>query len=109
MSEIKRGDIWWVENGKIIGSSKQSGNRPAIVVSNDIGNNCAPIVEIVWLTRANKKDMPTHVKIRNFGTAICEQIHTISKDQLAERESRCTEKEMLQINKAMLVSLGIIF
>lgn len=49
MEKIKRGDIYFVVGGAAIGS-EQSANRPAVVVSNDIGNRFAPIVEVVYLT-----------------------------------------------------------
>lgn len=42
---VKRGDIYFVVGGAAIGS-EQSANRPAVVVSNDIGNRFAPIVEV---------------------------------------------------------------
>lgn len=105
--EIKRGDIWFVDYEKSIGS-EQHGIRPAIIVSNDIGNNHSPIVEIVWLTTADKKPLPTHVRIAGCGTALCEQIHSVDKSRLLNLKRICTEKEMTQINKAMMISLGII-
>ena len=104
--DIRRGDIWIVDYEKSNGS-EQHGVRPAIVVSNDIGNNHSPIVEIVWLTSADKKPLPTHVKI-GMGTALCEQIHTVDKSRLVDFKRICTEKEMLQINRALMISLGII-
>ena len=107
MMEIRRGDIWYIDYEKSNGS-EQRGTRPAVVVSNDVGNEHSPIVEVVWLTTANKKRLPTHVKLRE-SIALCEQIHTVDKDRLLEFKRCCTEKEMLQLNKAMMISLGIIF
>lgn len=106
--DVKRGDIWYVDDGRSTGH-EQKGLRPAIIVSNDIGNNRSPIVEVVWLTNKEKKPLPTHVEIRGCGTALCEQIHTVDKNRLVDLKKCCTQKEMLKINKAMLISLGIIF
>ena len=39
------------------------GGRPAVIISNDIGNNAGPVLEIVYLTTQEKKPLPTHVKI----------------------------------------------
>ena len=105
--DVRRGDVWYVDYEKSTGH-EQHGKRPAIVVSNDIGNEHSPIVEVVWLTTAKKKDLPTHVRILGCGTALCEQIHTIDKDRLMEFKKCCTDREMMQINKAMMISLGII-
>lgn len=104
--DIKRGDIWYIDYEKSNGS-EQHGLRPAIIVSNDIGNNHSPVVEVVWLTTANKKPLPTHVKI-GYSTALCEQIHTVDKTRLVDFKRVCTEKEMMLINRAMMISLGII-
>lgn len=107
MMDIRRGDIWFVECENSTGH-EQRGKRPAIIVSNDIGNRCSPVVEVVWLTGSDKKPLPTHVTISGYGTALCEQIHTIDKNRLINFKECCTDKEMLQINKAMMISLGII-
>ena len=108
IDDIRRGDIFWIENENAVGA-EQSGKRPAVVVSNDIGNQNTkcPIVEIVYLTTAKKKPLPTHVDIRE-GTVICEQISTIDKSRLCGYVRSLGEREMLQVNRAMMVSLGMI-
>ena len=42
---VKRGQIYWVDFGtdNIIGS-EQRNKRPAIVISNDLGNKYSPVV-----------------------------------------------------------------
>ena len=107
MIDVRRGDIWLIDYEKSSGS-EQHGVRPAIIVSNDIGNNYSPIVEVVWLTTADKKELPTHVRINGCGTALCEQIHTVDKSRLIDFKKICTDKEMMHINRAMMISLGII-
>lgn len=104
--DIRRGDIWFVDCEKSTGC-EQHGIRPAVIVSNDIGNEHSPIVEVVWLTTADKKFLPTHVRL-GFETALCEQIHTVDKSRLLNFKRICTTQEMLKINKAMMISLGII-
>lgn len=90
--------------------SEQTANRPAVVVSNDIGNRYAPIVEVVYLTTRLKAGLPTHVFIgsaRKPSIALCEQIVTVSKGRLARRIGRVTAEEMNNIDKALKKSLGI--
>lgn len=109
---MKRGDVYWVENEWSTGS-EQRGTRPAIIVSNDYGNKFGSVVEIVYLTTAKKRDLPTHVELyidslRRSSTALCEQICSISKDKIKDFIGTVGDRDMLRINKAMLISLGII-
>lgn len=106
MNDIKRGDVWFIEYEKTNGS-EQSGYRPAIIVSNDIGNHYSPVVEVVWLTTADKKPLPTHICIRN-STALCEQITTIDKKRLTDFKFCCTDEEMMNVNRGLMISLGIV-
>lgn len=106
---VKRGDIYFVVGGAAIGS-EQSANRPAVVVSNDIGNRFAPIVEVVYLTTRKKVGLPTHVFIGSApkpSVALCEQIVTVSKSRLQRRIGRVTQQEINNIDKALGKSLGI--
>lgn len=107
--EYLRGDIFFVE--KIGGTmdSEPNGERPAIIVSNDIGNKYSPNVEVVYLTSQKKNPMPTHVGIvcRTFSTAMCENIDTVSKNRLGNYIRSLKENEMKAIDAAISVSLGL--
>jgi mRNA interferase MazF len=110
MMEFKRGDVVYVKKGKELPvGNEQYPDRPAVIVSNDIGNEHAPIVEIVWLTSQEKRPMPTHVEVmcQVPSVALCEQIQTISKERISSYIRSCTEEEMEQIDDALLISLGI--
>ena len=108
----KRGEIYWVNPSAYrdeVGSV-QSPGRPAIIVSNNIGNANSYIREIVFLTSAPKKDLPTHVTIRSapqVSIALCAQITTIHQDQIGDCVGTCTTAEMEAVDQAMLISLGI--
>ena len=105
---VERGDIWIVDLPDSVGC-EQRGTRPAIVVSNDYANEYSPVIEIVFLTSKNKKPLPTHVVMDNkYGTAICEQIHSVDKSRLIDYKGKCTDKEMMRVNRALMISLGII-
>lgn len=89
---INRGDIWYIGNGYPAVGSEQRPGRPAVVVSNQQNNRYGEVVEVIYLTTAPKRDLPTHVTIRSSGrvsTALCEQISTVSVERLAEVEARC--------------------
>ena len=75
MSEIERGDIWYMESGYNTVGSEQRPGRPAIVVSNDRNNEHSSTLEVVYLTTQPKHDLPTHVTIRSTNResiALCE-------------------------------------
>ena len=106
---IKRGDIYYIENFPTVGSEQQPG-RPAVVVSNDTCNKTSTVVEIVYLTMTPKTDMPTHTTIRSTGrtsTALCEQITSVSVSRLGDYIGAVTKDELLRIDTAMMISLGI--
>lgn len=110
MMELKRGDVVFVQMGltKTVGAECHAG-RPAVVVSNDIGNKHSDAVEVVYLTSQGKKELPTHcmIKARVLSTALCEQVTTISKDRISDYIRTCTETEMKKIDRCLKVSLGL--
>lgn len=108
---IRREEIYHIGksfNSNIVGS-EQEADRPAIIVSNNKGNEFSNCVEIVYLTSQAKKPMPTHVSIECSvpSTALCEQVYTVSKERLKEYIKRCSDEEMERIDKALMISLGI--
>ena len=107
--DILRGDIFYIRKGGTTEGNEQDAGRPAIIVSNDIGNQHANIVEVVYLTTQEKKPLPTHVDIicKVPSVALCEQVCTVSKDRLGDLIRTCTVGEMKEIDKALMCSLGI--
>lgn len=108
--DVKRGEIYYVSSKNDSIGSEQSGNRPAIIVSNDVGNAHSGIIEVVYLTTQPKKDLPTHVDIYTTAkqsVALCEQIFTISKSRLVKYINQCTNTEMEEINSALMISLSL--
>lgn len=106
---VRRGDIFYVYGTEATGS-EQRGDRPAIIVGNDIGNKHSPVVEIVYLTTRQKTRLPTHIKISTAlrpSTALCEQIYSVCKSRLGQHIGHVTEQEMDDINKALAISVGI--
>ena len=124
---IKRMDIIWVDFGnQRLKGSIQSGLRPAVVVSNNVGNRHSGILEVatildnmdeylrvIPLTSKEKRSMPTHLWIEGFGLKgrsliLGEQITTISKVQVKNIVGRITDDEIAdKINKIIQISLGL--
>lgn len=107
--KTSRGDIYYIEANNSTGC-EMGGRRPGIIVSNDVGNIHSSVVEVVYLTTAPKKPLPTHVLIHSSrvpSTAICEQVSSVSKERIREQVGKLTDFEMRQIDIALAISLGI--
>ena len=61
-SVFKRGDIVYASLGNYPGSSKQSGERPCLVVSSNRNNNVAPIMTVCPITTKFKRN-PMHITV----------------------------------------------
>ena len=111
--KIKRGEIYYADLDPVVGS-EQGGVRPILIVQNNIGNRCSPTTVIVPITSriSNKTNLPTHVPISCVGLdcesqALLEQIKTIDKRQLKERIGEIGKTQMENIEKALLISVGM--
>ena len=61
---IKRGDIYFADLDPVIGS-EQGGQRPVVVVQNDLANKYNPTIIIAPITSVlKKKKLSTHILIR---------------------------------------------
>lgn len=107
---IYRGDMYYIDpSGSVKGSEQMSG-RPGIVVSNNTCNDRSPVVEIVYLTTQPKNDMPTHVQVHSAprpSTALCEQVHSVSKERLSAFIGSISKEEQDKIDQALTISLGL--
>lgn len=106
---MKRGEIYYIAPMFQKGS-EQKGGRPGIIVSNDKCNEHSDVLEVVYLTTKEKADLPTHVTIRSSereSAALCEQITPVSKDRIGDYKGKLTDTEMLNVEIAMLIGLGI--
>lgn len=107
--EVYRGDIFYVKKTGPVTGSEQDAGRPAVIVSNEYGNEYSTIVEVVYLTKQEKTPLPTHCTVvcKVKSTALCEQIYTVSKERLGEYVKTCTEDEMAAIDRCLMISLGL--
>ena len=112
-SEIKRGEIYWV-NWNPARGSEQSGLRPALVIQNDTGNRYSPTTIIAALTTAITKSYPFTVKVtaRESGlpkdsTVNLAVIMTIDKARLTEKCGELKVDKMAEVNEAIKASLGM--
>lgn len=111
MSDIKRGEIFYISRGGAYSQgSEQHSDRPAVVVSNDKNNENSNVVEIVYMTTQPKTDLPTHVTVRSTGrisTVLCEQVYSVSIDRVGTYIGQCSDNEMENIDIALMISLQL--
>ena len=114
MQEIKRGDIYYADLSPVVGS-EQGGVRPVLVIQNNVGNKYSPTVIVCAITsQINKAKIPTHIELEQSkynlpkdSVILLEQIRTIDKRRLQEKIAILDDLKMRQVNKAILVSLGM--
>ncbi len=111
---VKRGDIFYVNLNPAKGS-EQAGRRPILVIQNNVGNEHAPTVIIAPLTTRNlSKEYPTnaHLKkgaagLKADSVVLLSQIRTIDKTRLEKKIGSLPSDEMLQVDEAIKISLGL--
>lgn len=112
--DIRRGDIYYADLGATVGS-EQGGERPVLIIQNNVGNRHSPTVIAASITsRQNKAPLPTHVFLHaGAGNLPCdsvvlmEQVRTIDKRRLKGRVGRLNKEEMAAADRALLISFGV--
>jgi mRNA interferase MazF len=111
---IRRGDIYYADLSPVIGS-EQGGIRPVLIVQNDVGNKYSPTVIAAAITsQINKAKLPTHIEIsaQEYGlqkdsVILLEQIRTIDKKRLREKNGHLDDELMDRVNEAISISFGL--
>ncbi len=116
MRELRRGDIFYCnlpEIQDIQNHSVQRGYRPVVIVSSHMGSLTNNIVMICPLTTKEKK-LSVNVPIswstdchRRKSHVLCNQIMTVPKSILGNLIGRLTQEELQNVDKALLIALGI--
>lgn len=111
---IKRGELYYADLSPVVGS-EQGGVRPVLIVQNDVGNKYSPtIIAAAVTSRMNKAKLPTHIELPPaFGLAkdsviLLEQVRTIDKKRLKERIGELPQSTMKRVDKAILISFGVV-
>lgn len=101
--EVYKGDIFYIEKGK---TGEKS---PAVVVSATEVIEETGCAQVAWLTNKEENSSSTHAKVMCMtpSVAICEKLSFAYLDRFGEYIRTCTEKEMQDIDNAMLATFGI--
>jgi len=110
---MKRGDIYYADLNPVVGS-EQGNNRPCLIVQNDTGNKYSPTVIVTPITgRLKKNPLPTHVLLpkacglERDSLALTEQIRAVDRARLGNYIGHADKSAMSQIDRALLVSIGL--
>lgn len=109
-----RGDIYYADLGKGIGS-EQEGYRPVVIIQNNIGNKYSPTVIVAPVTTNHKAKvkLPTHCYIgpeSGLGASsviLLEQLRTIDKKRLGHYAGRLNLAQLQKVNQALAISVAL--
>ncbi len=108
---IKRGDIFYADLVQGTGS-EQNGRRPVVILQNNKGNRHSTTTIVAMITSAQKKSLPTHVRVRKEDSGLkedsivlLEQIQTLDKKRLVNKVGRLGKVVMDQVDRAARRSL----
>jgi mRNA interferase MazF len=112
---VRRGEVYIADLSLNIGS-EQGGERPVLVIQNNVGNYHSPTTIIAPISRKRGKDyLPVHVNIGNCGhgladgsVVLLEQIRVVDKSRLLEYRCSLNESEMRRVDKALSKSIGLV-
>lgn len=105
--DIRRGGVYWVRSDGY-GVEMASG-RPAVIVSNDYGNQHGVLVNVAYCTTQIKPhscnvnlsctDKPSMV--------MCNQVFAVDKGRLGTKLGQCSDEEMQLIDETLAMVFGL--
>ena len=114
MNHPQRGEIYWVNLDPTVGSEIAK-TRPAVIISNNVGNQYAERVIVAPLTTANvDKVYPFEVKlaegeggVAQTSKVLLDQIRTVDKSRLGRRLGTLPAARIEEVNRAIRLSLAV--
>ncbi|NOZ71630.1 MAG: type II toxin-antitoxin system PemK/MazF family toxin [Chloroflexi bacterium] len=106
---MKRGEVWWVNFDPSVGGEIRK-KRPAVIVSNDIANKYLNRVQVVPLTSKTGRVYPSEALVhvgQRQNKAMADQLTTVSKRRLMDKLGRVSRDDMLMIESAIRIQLGL--
>jgi mRNA interferase MazF len=106
---MKRGEVWTISAGGYAGKP-----RPAVIVQDDRFDATGSITVCVFTTDATEADLfrvavaPNQQNgLRSDSRLMVDKIVTVAKERLGTRIGRLDDEDMVRLNRAILVFLGL--
>ena len=111
----RRSEVYVVSFDPSIGAEIKK-TRPALVVQNDVANRHSPVTIVAAVTSQFEEPLyPTEVLIRSpegglgvDSVVLLNQIRSIDKRRLVKRLGAVKEETMLKVERAILISFGLV-
>jgi len=110
MSEINRGDIWWVNLDPTQGAEIKK-TRPCLVLTNNTLNQFRKTVVVVPLSTAAKAHPPITIEItcqNQSVVAVIDQIRAVGKHRLKSRIEAASQKNLDAVVKVLGIILELV-
>lgn len=111
MARILRGDIRWADLNPVRGS-KQAGNRPVLILSQDIFNERSGTVIAVAITGQNQRagfPLTFELKTTNLpkkSWVKISQIRTLAVERIGKRMGKVSLEELIQVIEGLNEIIG---
>jgi len=105
----KRGEIYWTELEPVRGREIQK-TRPALIVSNDIGNEMSQVVMVAPITSKTTRVYPFEVRITlndKQGKIVLNQCRAVDKSRLLNKMGSADNQTMQEVVTAIKIVFGI--
>ncbi|MBI3979234.1 MAG: type II toxin-antitoxin system PemK/MazF family toxin [Chloroflexi bacterium] len=114
MSFPRRGEVYWVNLDPTVGTEIAK-TRPALIISNDIGNQYSPRVIVAPITSQGVTGVYPFEALVPAGEGglthaskvLLDQIRTIDKQRLGQRLGVLPAERMLEVDRAIRLSLAV--
>ena len=104
-----RGEVWWVNFDPSLGGEIKK-KRPAIIISNNAANKFMNRIQVIPLTSNVSHLYPSEAFVTVKGKkskAMTDQITTVSKLRVFEKYANLASKDLLEVERALCVHLGV--
>jgi mRNA interferase MazF len=111
---IRRGEVYWVNLDPVVGSEIAK-TRPALIISNDVGNEHSDRVIVAAISSGGMDRVYPFEVLLSAGEGgvtrgskvLLDQIRTVDKQRLGNRMGAVSLQRLAEVDRAIGLSLGL--